>query len=523
MIVRKIFLFVAIFLGVQLLAQAPKDYYVTAEGKAGAELKLALHKIIRNHKPYAYSNLQVQLRYTDEDPNNSNNVILLYTGWSYPKSANGGGAADWNKEHTWAKSQGGFGEKLGPGSDLHHLRPADATVNSRRSNLMFDNGGVVYEDPSRYGYPSGELHDTGCKVINSVSWEAADRVKGDVARMLFYMAVRYENSGSTYYDNYDLELAEYSSASGLHGKFSTLMQWHGIDLVSDWERRRNDRIFELQNNRNPFIDHPELVDYLWGDKVGTPWYPNGGGGGEPDCENLNFSAPFTSSMDPFTAQSVAGEQTWSWRSADYGVAMSGYFDGTNYKNEDWLISPALDLVGYKNIQLSFEHTINKGDASKMQSENTLWISSDYSGDVETATWKQLNISEYPTGTDWKFVNSGNINIPHENAQKNTHIAFKYLCTNESSSTWEIKNLIITGDCVPTSVEQETIFKKYPVSVFHKSITIYNLENESVSVYDICGRNIGNAQNTLGNITFNVPTSGVYIIRIGNQTVKAIVR
>ena len=518
---KKLFTFVALFSSLTIFAQIPTNYYSLAEGKSGIELKTALHNIIRNHKPYSYSGLEVQMRYTDEDPNNTNNVILLYTGWSYPKSANGGGTTDWNKEHTWAKSQGDFGTSLGPGSDLHHLRPTDVTVNSKRGSLMFDNGGSLYTDPSRLGGGDG---NTGC-YVDGDSWEAADRVKGDVARMLFYMAVRYEKSGSTYYDNVNLELAENSSTSGLHGKFSTLLQWNANDLVSDWEKRRNDRIYELQNNRNPFIDHPELVDYIWGNKVGNPWYSNGDGGGgeEPGCQNLNFSAPFTSSMSPFTEYSASGDQQWSWRSANYGVVMSGYVSGTNYANEDWLVSPSINLENYNNIQLSFDHTINKGDVSKMLSENTLWISNDYNGDVSTATWEQIPITQFPTGSDWTFVNSGYISIPPKNAQKNTHIAFKYTCSIQSSSTWEIKNLSITGVCGATSIKNELIQKKYPVSTFHNSITIYNLENEAISIYDIYGRNVASAKNIIGNTTINVPISGVYIVKINSQTIKVIVK
>ena len=518
---RKLTTFLFLFIGLYVIGQAPIGYYSTAEGKTGSELKTALHTIIRNHTPYPYKNLQVQMRYTDEDPDNTNNVILLYTGWSYPKSANGGGVADWNKEHTWAKSQGGFGESLGPGSDLHHLRPTDVTVNSKRGNLMFDNGGTLYIDPSRLGGGDG---NTGCYFKSNTSWEAADRVKGDVARMLFYMAVRYENSGDSYYDNYNLELAEYSSTSGLHGKLSTLLEWDTIDVVSDWERRRNDRIYELQKNRNPFIDHPELVDYIWGSKVGTPWYPNGGGENPGDCQDLNFSAPFTSTMDPFIAHSVVGDQAWYWRSANYGVIISGYVNGTNYENEDWLVSPAFDLENYKNIQLSFDHTINKGVVEKMQTENTLWISNDYDGDVSTATWKQISITQYPKGDDWVFVNSGMINLPEENALKNTFIAFKYSCSYQSSSTWEIKNFKITGECNTTSVKSPEISPKtYPISIFNRTVTVFNLENEDLHVFDVYGRIITTAKQANENFTFEVPISGVYILKINNQSVKILIK
>ena len=80
---------------------------------------------------------------TDQDPNNSNNVILLYSGRSQSKTINGGGVDDWNREHVWAKSHGDFGTATGPGTDVHHLRPEDVTVNSTRGNKDFDNGGTA--------------------------------------------------------------------------------------------------------------------------------------------------------------------------------------------------------------------------------------------------------------------------------------------------------------------------------------------------------------------------------------------
>ena len=144
-----------------------------------------------------------------------------------------------------------------------------------------------------------------------------------------------------------------------------------------------------------------------------------------DCQNLAFSAPFSSTMNPFTQYSVSGEQVWSWVSAAYGVAMTGYANSTNNVNEDWLISPSLNLSNYNNVVLTFEHTINKGTVANMQTENTLWVSTDYnSGNPNAATWTQLTIPAYPAGNNWTFVNSDNISIPSEMCKENTFNALK---------------------------------------------------------------------------------------------------
>lgn len=214
-----------------------EDYYRTAAKKTGNSLKTELHNIIDHHTELSYSAVWEALKKTDEDPANANNVILLYTGRSQAKSTNGGGVDDWNREHVWAKSHGDFGTAMGPGTDLHHLRPTDVSVNSTRGNLDFDNGGTEHSEAL------GNYFD-------SDSWEPRDEVKGDVARMLFYMAVRYEGDVS---DEPDLELNNTvnNGTAPYHGKLSVLLQWNTQDPVDDRERRRNDIIYsDYQHNRD---------------------------------------------------------------------------------------------------------------------------------------------------------------------------------------------------------------------------------------------------------------------------------
>ena len=224
-------------------------YYNSAYGKTGEALKTALHNIIDDHTEISYSNVWGALRETDEDPKNPNNVILLYTGRSQGKYTNGSNADNWNREHVWAKSHGDFGTTMGAGTDLHHLRPTDASVNSSRSNLDFDNGGIEHSEAT------GNYYD-------SDSWEPRDSVKGDVARMLFYMAVRYEGGNG----EPDLELNNLvnNGSKPYHGKLSVLLQWHKEDPVDNFERKRNEIIYtDYQHNRNPFIDHPEWASAIW--------------------------------------------------------------------------------------------------------------------------------------------------------------------------------------------------------------------------------------------------------------------
>ncbi|MER7813031.1 endonuclease [Streptomyces sp900116325] len=231
------------------LATLDDTYYQDALGKTGTQLKSALHSIISVQTKISYSQVWDALKDTDQDPANSSNVILLYTGRSEPKSDNGGAVGQWNREHVWAKSHGDFGTSTGPGTDIHHLRPEDVTVNSVRGNKDFDNGGTAVSGAA------GNYTD-------SDSFEPRDAVKGDVARMILYMAVRYEGDDA-FADLEPNDRVNNGSAPNI-GRLSVLKQWSQEDPPDSFEERRNDVIFDqYQHNRNPFIDHPEWVEAIW--------------------------------------------------------------------------------------------------------------------------------------------------------------------------------------------------------------------------------------------------------------------
>ena len=226
-------------------------YTQITPGVTGDELKAQLHDLIDDHEQLNYRELWDALAYTDADPDTPGNVLLLYTGWSLPAEAHGNNASGWNREHIWSKSRGDFGTKQGAGTDLHAIRPAEVTVNTARGNKSFDEGGELYID--RDG-------PTSCRRDKN-SWEPRDEVKGDIARAIFYMAVRYEDA------DLDLELTEtprsQQDKAPRHGVASTLIRWHQQDPPDNAERERNDRVEALQGNRNPFIDEPHWVNVLW--------------------------------------------------------------------------------------------------------------------------------------------------------------------------------------------------------------------------------------------------------------------
>ncbi|PFI27112.1 ribonuclease [Bacillus thuringiensis] len=236
------------------------DYYKKVNEQSGEELKRVLHEIIKKQDVLSYNQTKHALKETDEDPNNPNNLLLFYAGRSQSKQLFGSEDDLWNREHVWSKSHGGFDTEKGPATDLHQLRPEDASVNADRGNLDFDldNGHVNNPNAKCAGTEHDEAPDT---CYDNDSWEPRDEIKGDIARIMFYMAIRYEGESG----ERDLELVDRTGTQvPNHGKLSTLLKWHEQDPVDELERRRNNIIYEkYQHNRNPFIDHPEYVGRIW--------------------------------------------------------------------------------------------------------------------------------------------------------------------------------------------------------------------------------------------------------------------
>lgn len=242
----------------RLIYSQPLGYYNGTENLAGEDLKKALHDIIKGHVDFSYNQARYIINYTDADTANPENVILFYLQESRNADQYGTGGDYINREHVWAKSHGNFSGIRPIDSDVHNLRPADASVNEDRGNKDFDNV-----------QPNGIQHNEATECwFTDYTWEPGPATKGQVARILFYMATRYEGGAP----EIDLEVVNKINTFPLpeHGKLSTLIQWNNQYPPSDFERRRNERIFQIQQNRNPFVDNPEFVNLIWNQKLPAP-------------------------------------------------------------------------------------------------------------------------------------------------------------------------------------------------------------------------------------------------------------
>lgn len=258
------------------------NYYASAIGLEGDALRSQLNKIIQGHTKYSYSCVWKILEESDEDPNDRTDegsvgsIITLYTGRSIKKSKRdrrcpsseicdhlgncerciANDPNSWNREHVWSKSHGFPRKRQHAYTDVHHIRAVDRSVNTDRSDHDFAEGGMTDDEC------------LGCKE-GVGTWEPPDEVKGDIARMMFYMDVRYEGNDSSGTPNLvlvnkvDTDRANETALRAEFGHLCTLYKWHVDDGVSDEERNRNNIIERWQGNRNPFIDRPEFVQKIW--------------------------------------------------------------------------------------------------------------------------------------------------------------------------------------------------------------------------------------------------------------------
>ncbi len=259
-----IYLLFSFFLSLSVFSKIPENYYKAATDLSGNDLKEALYNIIKGQIEYSYTSTSTDvwdiLKESDQDADSSENVVLVYTQYSVSGSQEYNSGTGWSREHVWAKSHGDFGTDKGAGTDLHNLKPADISVNSARNNKDFDDGGEQYFD-------NGGTIATSC-YNTSYSWEPTDKVKGDIARIIFYMATRYngennEPSLSIVDAINTIDLCDNDNKIGYMGRLSSLLRWNNEDPIDSFEIKRNELIYKHQNNRNPFIDHPEYINKIW--------------------------------------------------------------------------------------------------------------------------------------------------------------------------------------------------------------------------------------------------------------------
>jgi endonuclease I len=243
----------------------PDNYYSNLNGLSGQDLIVAIQAIISDNelvRAHSYSDIKDILKQADVNPENSNQVWLVYTEQGRSKidfQTTSSSTGKWNREHTYPRSRGGFNsigaDSYADGidaywqtdidslrhanSDAHGIRASDGPENSSRGNKHYGD----------YNGPSGNLSS----------------FKGDVARSVLFLSLRYNG----------LEVVDgFPETVGQLGDLETILAWDQLDPVDDFEKNRNNVIYNWQNNRNPFIDLPALISYIWGDNSNEVWFDN---------------------------------------------------------------------------------------------------------------------------------------------------------------------------------------------------------------------------------------------------------
>ena len=433
-------------------AIAQANYYTSIDNtKGGATLKTALYNLIKNHKQISYgsgSSSTWGAFYTTDAviENGQRRVLDMYSSEKRYFGSKGSAVSGMNIEHSVAKSWWG-GTKNNAYCDLHHLNPSDQNANSRKSN-----------------YPLGELTsvswDNGVTFVGKANidgssqnaYEPCDEYKGDFARVFMYMFTCYQDLTWEYtWMNY--EKNTYPTLKPWAVKL--LLKWHKQDPVSEKEVNRNNAVYAIQGNRNPYIDYPQLADYVWGDSINYTFHLNGdvegGTGGNtggdddttvevPEGYYLKLFEDFEQEKLNFTPLNVTGEFPWMF---EYQCAeVTSYDDDGNPNDaESWLVSVPLDFTKDNNAKLTFDYVIRYCATDKVKDYNQLLISRDFTGNIADATWEVIDFSAAQNTVNWEKTTTEEIIIPASYmGDKAVVLAFKYIGTAAQAGTFEVDNV-----------------------------------------------------------------------------------
>ena len=444
-------------------ATAQKEYYTSVNGvKGGAALKTALHELIKNHNKISYGSGEDKTWgafYTTDAvvENGKRRVLDMYSNEKRYFGSKGSAVSGMNIEHSVAKSWWG-GNQNNAYCDLHHLNPSDQNANSRKSN-----------------YPLGELTsvswDNGVTFVGKANidgssmnaYEPCDEYKGDFARVFMYMFTCYQDLTWEYtWMNY--EKSTYPTLKPW--AVELLLKWHKQDPVSEKEVNRNNAVYAVQGNRNPYVDYPQLADYIWGDSINYVFHltgevegdTGGGNGGNTDGGNdgsddveiidgwkIYLNENFDGTTMKFTTYEGVGYYPWTLNS-QYKYAVASSYESSSKTNNDaesWLLSPSFDFSNDSIATVSFDYVIRYCESGKAAEYHTLMICCDFEGDPEDATWEKIDFGATENTTDWTLTKSGDIAIPQKYmGEKAVTIAFFYKGTETKAGTFEIDNVIV---------------------------------------------------------------------------------
>lgn len=355
---RNLLLVLAVMASLTAWADIPAGYYTNANGKSDEQLMAALEGIIYTHTQLDYNELWDC--YVTTDMGNDGYYIDMYSTCKYNHSSYHVGTASYvgqglNREHSFPKSWFG-GEVYPMYTDLMMIIPTDGFVNQRRSNYPYGvcNGtdAVTYTNEELGVTMLGKLGKSTYNGYSAKVFEPDDEYKGDFARIYFYMVTCYKSDVANWPGCDQLDYLDNNYKAFSNWSIQMLMEWHRADPVSAKELKRNEGVYVKQGNRNPYVDHPELAEYIWGTKQHSTW-TDGGDIPQPIVKEVPvmLSADETA-VEPnaFRADWTSGGDVSSYtlkvtRQSESGATllMSENFSGVNANNDGYTdIGESLD-------------------------------------------------------------------------------------------------------------------------------------------------------------------------------------
>lgn len=416
-------------------AEIPMSYYASLDGKSGPELKNAIHNLVSVAQMLSYGSGNNKTWWgfyvTDYKMDGSKRqVIDRYSNDIRYFGSRGSSVSGMNIEHSFPKSWWG-GTTNNAYKDLYNLMPSEQKINSSKSNYGM---GVV----------TSVTTDNGCTKVGSGAggmklWEPADKWKGDFARDYMYMATAYQNF--TWEGEALKSLSQGSYPTLQKWAYTLYLQWARQDAVDQMEIDRNDAVHQIQGNRNPYIDFPNLMEYVWGDSIDVPLNiattlkaGQTTSGGDIDTPSIIYNQTFTTGNGGCSASGTPG--VWQV-DTKYGWKGSAFFNGACTEADASVETPDLDLTKYKNAMMVFDHAANKFGSARPDE----YLSVEVRVDGQDA--HIIDVPAWPAGTDWKFISSGEIDLSQYCGHK-INVVFHYTSNTQVAGTWEIKTLKVTA-------------------------------------------------------------------------------
>lgn len=499
----------ALILGASVAdAVIPLEYYRSLNGKKGRELKNAICELVSNNVTvlsYGSGSNSTWWGFYLTDRYSNNEVIDRYSQDVSYFGNRGTSVSGMNIEHTVANSWWGK-TKNQAYKDLFELMPCEAKINSTKSNYGM---GIVVSGDRGNGYTKVGKDSSGQWI-----WEPADEWKGDFARGYFYIFSAYQNLD--WQNEQCLYSVDPSAWTTLKEWAYTLyIDWAKNDPVTEIEVNRNYNVESIQGNRNPFVDFPNLMEYVWGDSIAVPFplkttvksAPASGDAPDPvdpdpvvTITDIFYSSLLGGEDGGFTTENItlpAGmDEVWTITSK-YGWKGTAY-DNTNKKNQEAdaiLWTPEIDLTEYNDVRLEMQHAVNFCKVTAPDEVLSVIVRE------EDGTETEISLENWPAGSSWDFTKTTASLAGYSG--KKVQIGFHYTSSTSQTPTWEINEFYVRG------VKNTSDIGELPGDLFIQDTDFM----QEAEFYTIDGRRILHPENY----------RGIVIVRRGSRATKTYLR